>query len=136
MTYARSAGARAARGDFFLFCDADDVADPGWIEAMARAAPSCDGAGGYLEEERLNDARVRSWRSAATPGCLPGDKIFLPYPFTANAAVRADVYRELGGFNPVTGRTYEPSFGSSTDTGKAVCSFTKTSGCEVDRART
>jgi glycosyltransferase involved in cell wall biosynthesis len=34
----RNAGAKAARGELLVFCDADDVVAPGWLEAMADAA--------------------------------------------------------------------------------------------------
>lgn len=34
---ARNAGANAARGALLAFCDADDVVDPGWLEAVAAA---------------------------------------------------------------------------------------------------
>src|SRR5687767_10581339 len=46
---ARNAGAAAARGDFLAFCDADDVATHGWLEAMAEGATGADMIGGRLE---------------------------------------------------------------------------------------
>ena len=36
--HARNVGARAARGDYLLFVDADDVVQPGWLASMAEAA--------------------------------------------------------------------------------------------------
>src|SRR5436190_565499 len=65
LNHARNAGARAARGDFLAFCDADDVAGPDWLEAMAEAATGADIVGGRLEWEALNDPVVRAWRPQA-----------------------------------------------------------------------
>src|SRR4051794_41093928 len=62
LNHARNAGASAAHGDLLVFCDADDVANPGWLEAMARAAADADIVGGRLEWETLNDPVVRAWR--------------------------------------------------------------------------
>lgn len=39
---ARGAGARAARGELTLTCDADDIVGEHWIEAMTRAAQGWD----------------------------------------------------------------------------------------------
>src|SRR4051812_31222858 len=60
LNVARNAGAAAARGDFLAFCDADDVASPGWLAALASAAPEADVVGGRLEWETLNDPVVRA----------------------------------------------------------------------------
>ncbi len=96
--HARNAGASAARGDFIVFCDSDDVATPGWLEAMARAAGDCDLVGGGLDHETLNDPVVRNWpnRNLNTGASRDG---FLPYAVSANLGVRASVFRALGGFN-------------------------------------
>src|SRR4051795_6655976 len=63
LNHARNAGASAARGDFLVFCDADDVAGPGWLEAMARAASDADIVGGRLEGGALNAPGVRAGRA-------------------------------------------------------------------------
>jgi glycosyltransferase involved in cell wall biosynthesis len=97
--HARNVGATAARGDFIAFCDADDVATPGWLEAMAEAARSSDVAAGTLEHESLNQPLVRLWRSTQPREETPEDEAFLPWAESANLGVRASVFHVLGGFN-------------------------------------
>ena len=100
--HARNVGARAAHGELVLFCDADDVVAPGWIEAMARAAASADVLGGALDEVTLNDPLLRAWRG---PGIQPDGELpssvngFLPYAVSANCGLRAEVLRALGGWS-------------------------------------
>jgi glycosyltransferase involved in cell wall biosynthesis len=97
---ARNAGASAARGDLLLFCDDDDVADLGWIEAFVAAAPEAAVLGGQNEEESLNDPRVRGWRFPWTPGRLPVAFGKVSVPSGGNSAIWSDVFTEAGGFDP------------------------------------
>jgi glycosyltransferase involved in cell wall biosynthesis len=93
---ARNAGASAARGDFFAFCDADDVATPGWLEAMAAAAPEADILGGPLDFDTLNSPLLRSWRPPKELWTdFPTGYGFLPYVAGGNCAIWASVAREL-----------------------------------------
>ncbi|MEY2567265.1 MAG: hypothetical protein QOE35_1794 [Actinomycetota bacterium] len=96
---ARNAGARRAAGRFLLFCDADDEADPGWLAAMADAARTCSAVGGTLEKQTLNDPTVVEWRPPLVMTELPVMAGFLPRPVGANCGVRAELWRQLGGFN-------------------------------------
>ena len=96
---ARNVGGQAAHGDVLLFCDADDVAAPNWISAMADAAREAPGVGGFLDEDLLNDQSVRSWRFANTPGQLPLAFGEIAFAVGANCGVRSDVFRDLGGFD-------------------------------------
>src|SRR5262245_18266800 len=50
---ARNAAASGARGDFLAFCDADDVADDGWLEGLVEAAGRFDLAGGWCDDVAL-----------------------------------------------------------------------------------
>lgn len=99
ISHARNVGARQSRGRVILFCDADDVAHPDWVREMVRALDGFDVVGGRLEYEQLNDARTRSWRRTVSDHALPMNLGFLPYAVGANFGVRADVYREVGGFD-------------------------------------
>lgn len=99
INYARNAGAGAARGTFLLFCDADDVAEKGWLAAMAEVALTADLVGGRLDDERLNDSKVREWRDTKQSTSLDVALRFLPYAVGANCGVRADVLQKLGGFD-------------------------------------
>jgi glycosyltransferase involved in cell wall biosynthesis len=95
---ARNAGAAAARGDFLAFCDADDVATHGWLEAMAEGAARADIVGGRLEWETLNDPVVRAWRpqSPMTELVVDVDHGFLRYAPGGNMGVWTRVAREIG----------------------------------------
>jgi glycosyltransferase involved in cell wall biosynthesis len=52
--YARNAGMRAARGQYLLFCDADDMVEPDWIRSLAEALKVYDLAGGVMAYDALN----------------------------------------------------------------------------------
>lgn len=96
INHARNAAADAASGDLIAFCDADDVAAPGWLAALAGASPEAPLVGGALESEQLNSARVLDWheRPPADTG-LPLAHGLLPYVPGGNCAVWAEVFREL-----------------------------------------
>ena len=53
---ARNAGVEAARGEVILFCDADDIVDDGWFEAMQDALDDHDFVAARWDEQKLNDA--------------------------------------------------------------------------------
>jgi glycosyltransferase involved in cell wall biosynthesis len=95
---ARNVGAAAARGDFILLCDADDVATPRWLEAMADAGRRFDVVGGYLDPEPLNDSLTQAWRPGFPRHELPDALGFLPFAVGANCGVRASVFREFNGW--------------------------------------
>jgi glycosyltransferase involved in cell wall biosynthesis len=97
--HARNAGAAAAKGELLAFCDADDVATPGWLAALVAALGRNDLVGGRLDDEALNDPVTRSWRRPPDRGRLPSALYFLPYATSANLGVRATVLWALGGWN-------------------------------------
>ncbi|MCP3988513.1 MAG: glycosyltransferase [Actinomycetia bacterium] len=97
-SYARNVGADAARGERLLFCDGDDLVDPGWISALVDALGAAPAVGGYLEEHQLAIAGQEHWRPPATPDGLP---TFLGKPFvvTANMAITRPAFDKAGGFD-------------------------------------
>ena len=97
-SHARNVGAREATGDLLLFCDGDDVADPGWMTAMVDALATARAVGGHLDEELLAVAGQEHWRPPATPG---GNPTFLgqPYLVSANMGVHRADFTAVGGFD-------------------------------------
>jgi glycosyltransferase involved in cell wall biosynthesis len=96
--YARNCGAREARGELLLFCDADDVVDESWIRAMVDALQSAEVVGGSTDVTRLNDPAVASWRGESRQDALPSS-VFLPAGISANMGVTASAFAAIGGFN-------------------------------------
>lgn len=95
---ARNAGARRARGDVLVFCDADDVVAPGWLAELVAALDGADAAGGAIDSAALNDPVSLQWRPPLPESSLPISHGFLPYALTANVAFRADAFFQLDGF--------------------------------------
>jgi GT2 family glycosyltransferase len=98
--YARNLGAAAAIGEVLLFCDADDIVGPRWVDAMCRCLQNADLAGGSV---------TPLISSAAGSLVTFGDELptsglvrlleFLPFSITANLAIRASVFESLHGFD-------------------------------------
>jgi GT2 family glycosyltransferase len=97
--HARNAGTAAARAPLLAYCDADDVAAPGWLAAMVAALGRDHLVGGRLDDELLNDPVCRAWRTKPAPPGLPRAMRFLPYATSANLGIRAEVLAALGGWD-------------------------------------
>ena len=95
INHARNVGAAAARGDFLVFCDSDDVAAPGWLEAMAVAARHADVVGGALDVGTLNHQRLQRWQPDHDLTALRHAHGFLPCVPGGNCGVWAAVARKL-----------------------------------------
>ena len=108
-SHARNVGAREADGDLLLFCDGDDLADPGWIDALVSASGDGVAVGGHLEEGRLAIPGQEHWRPPATPDGLPA---FLGRSFlvTANMAVQRVTFEKVGGFDTTLVRGEDIAF--------------------------
>ncbi len=96
---ARNAGTRAARGEAVLLCDADDVVDPGWVEALAGGLDRAAGAGGRLDRTQLNPRFVELWGGPPEDWGVSTSLGFLRRPIGANAGFRRSVWEQLGGFD-------------------------------------
>ncbi|HYO15665.1 MAG TPA: glycosyltransferase [Thermoanaerobaculia bacterium] len=99
--HARNAGAAAATGDAFLFCDADDEVAPGWLAALGRALGRHDFVACRYDTEKLNPAWVR--RTHLNPqkdGLTAYDyPAYLPHAGGGGLAVRRHVHEAVGGFD-------------------------------------
>lgn len=93
--FARNRGALAAKGRIVAYCDADDIVDPDWVAAIARALSDIDGAAAGFKRFVSPDGQPR-------PGAAPeGLHRAHPYHFApaCNLAITRSVLLEAGGFD-------------------------------------
>jgi glycosyltransferase involved in cell wall biosynthesis len=91
---AKNTGVRAARGRFLVFCDADDVVQPGWLASMFAALGDADLVAGIFDFSALDGGP----KSVPIP---PATRQlgFLPFGLGANLAVRREVFEAVHGFS-------------------------------------
>ena len=99
VNYPRNVGAAAARGEFVVFCDADDEVQPGWLEAMGEALRTHDVVAGRLDSERLNEHWSVALRGLPQNRGLMGFTHHLPFAGGANLGVKRSLHDRIGGFD-------------------------------------
>lgn len=99
--YARNVGASHTTGDKLAFLDADDVADVGWLAAMARALDEHAVVASRWDVERLNVGGVlASRRNGQAEGVRSYDyPPFLDHAGGCGLGVRRAAFVGVGGFD-------------------------------------
>ena len=91
---ARNIGADLAAGDLLAFCDADDVVQPGWLNAILVGLRDADVVAGAFEHGSLNGQPLMAPQPAATRQLG-----HVPAGLAANLGVRRSAFEALGGFD-------------------------------------
>jgi GT2 family glycosyltransferase len=99
--HARNAGARAAAGEWLVFCDCDDVVGEGYLAAMARALSEHPFVAPRFDTARLNPpwidaSRENAQRSGLGVYTYPP---FLPHAGGSGLGVWHRVHESVGGFD-------------------------------------
>ena len=94
--YARNAGCREASGSILLFCDADDVTSPQWIQSLVEGAADADLVAGAFDWTRRNGVGPKE---PYTDKNLKTTLGFLPIASGGNFGINADVLNALGGWD-------------------------------------
>lgn len=98
VAYARNVGARESRARSIAFCDGDDVAHPGWINAIGDALRTEPLVTGTLEADSLNEPWLRSCRPMGSKDVLPK---FGQIPFARgnNSGMHRSLWSDLSGYD-------------------------------------
>jgi glycosyltransferase involved in cell wall biosynthesis len=99
--HARNLGAAAARGDAYLFCDADDEVAPGWLAALGRALTKHDFVACRYDNEKLNPVWVqRTHLNPQKDGLTSYDyPPFLPHAGGGGLGVTRRAHEAVKGFD-------------------------------------
>jgi glycosyltransferase involved in cell wall biosynthesis len=107
-SYARNVGAKAARGGAFLFCDADDMANPEWVANLAKALETYDWVTGAIEVQTLNPNPPPQQYSRK--GAQDLYLNYLPFAVSCNFAISRQLFEAVGGFSEEFPRSQDVDF--------------------------
>ena len=102
-SHARDVGAAAARGRCLLFCDADDLVGPTWVEDMVRTVDR-DGfvAGSFrvvpFDSPLVDDILAGNWPESGFEGRARFHER-VPIASSGNMGIRRDLFEAAGGFD-------------------------------------
>jgi len=99
VAHARNAAISAARGEYILICDADDVVTPTWMQRMVEALLDHEIVAGVLERRVLNTPSQYEWTGDADRAEAEVGYGFRHYASGGNLGVRRDVAISLAGFD-------------------------------------
>lgn len=94
-------GIKAATGDAFVFCEADDEVAPGWLAAMGEALKKHDFVAGAIDNAKLNEP----WLIASGPHIQATGLVKNPHPpyklyaFGCNVGMKRSLYEAVGEFD-------------------------------------
>ena len=128
----RTAGVEAAGGDLLAFCDADDVVQPGWLNAHVSALADADLSAGVFDVWSLNGSATPSFFSYAPPPALALFG-FLPAAGSNNLALRRHAFEDVGGFSDdlLTGEDFDLSWACGAR-GTSLRPEHRRRGCETE----
>jgi len=96
--YGQRRGVQVARGELVAFADGDDVATPGWLQALVDASTDFDMVGGPLDIRSLNTAAViasHPWIPTFTSGLAEAMGSGSFYAAGSNCAIWRSVFLEI-----------------------------------------
>lgn len=95
--YARNVGSRAASGTALLYCDADDVVGPNWVQGMVDALGEADIVGGHLELLRGSASVAGAGGAPHDGGLMQCNEIQIAA--SCSLACRREVFESTGGWD-------------------------------------
>jgi glycosyltransferase involved in cell wall biosynthesis len=98
VTHSYNVGIKAAIGDAFVFCEADDEVTPGWLAAMGEALKQHDFVAGPLEYKKLNESWLVRDCDKQIDTELPNSE-HRPYAFGCNIGMKRSLYEAVGEFD-------------------------------------
>ncbi|MFB9378736.1 glycosyltransferase family 2 protein [Kineococcus gynurae] len=99
---ARNVGAAEAAGEWLAFCDADDVVDPDWLQALGTALLTAPVVAGRFGMEALNAPWAREARAADQQDGLQNSPFppYLPHAGAGNMGLHKAAFDAVSGFDP------------------------------------